>query len=1322
MIASWALLASALSLLAAGTLYADAVTLAGLHRELLSAPPADRAIVVRTRILPDRLATARDAVVPELQRSLSPTGGEVAEVLQASAYADAAADPATVTDLEQPASFEGIERHAVLVDGRWAEAGRTPIEATLSQAAAAAIGVKTGDTLSLANRLDAGRVVDMLITGTWRADPADPYWLGDPLVLDGAETSGRFTTRGPLVVAAADLTTGPLSEPLDAQWRAIPEVTGFRPETLDAVGTDIAGLRGRVNAALPGSSQASVSTQLPDILASVDRSVLVAQAGILLLLVQFGVLAAYAVILVAALLLERRRTETALLRSRGAGTGHLAAMAFGEALLVVVPAVIAAPWLAVLLVQAVRLNPAMEGVGLSAPLPGPSTYATAILGGIVALVALTLPTLLSGVSIAGVRAAIGRQGGRTLPQRLGLDLALIVLAVIAMLQLRLYGATLTRTARGTLGVDPLLVAAPAIGLIGGAVLAIRIVPRLAELAERALDRTRGLIASLLGRQIARRPLRYTRAALLLILAAALGTFASAHAATWTRSQADQAAWTVGSDVRMAPGQRSDIPPLALGGALRAVPGVTAATPVVRASVDLGSTIRGGTLVAIDGSAMADVVRLREDEAGETTLAGLRALGDRRPETPGLALPAGTQRLSITYDSAFTPVEDYEPVPEGYEGLTAAALLVDGDGRVVRVDSEPGPVGIEGARLEIPLTGPDGTVPAGPLHLIGLDLSLSIADIPNGVAQGQIDLTGAATSADAAGDAWTPLDLESLGGRWIQDQGGNRQPFEPGPGPAITLPVDSLFQFFPYSWEQTVLPEDPAPLPALVDQAFLDRTGARIGDALRASVLGVPVTLDLLARVDAFPPLDQTKPFVIVDALAMDLARAGVGGSIVDTDEWWLSVAPGEGEAVASALRSAPLSARQRRRQDRRDRRPRGRSAGSRGHRDPGSRLAGRPGLRVDRVPRQRDGVDLGADRRVRAAQGARAGAAAAAAVALDREPDAAGDGADPRHAAGPVARLPRPAVRDADVDRRAAGPGAGDRGAARGGRADDRAGGPPRARDGGPGGPPAALGADERRPAGEGRVAMRWTWMALKRIGDDRGATVGFAVLVLVTALLAALAPRVLSSLADEAVRAEVRNAPVVARNMVLIQNRVFGDGPADDPLEPTRDAGDELFDTIPAAIQGLVADRDIVVESGRYRVQKPTTDPAFVRLRIQEGIADHIRYLEGRPPTSTVTTRDDVGPESADHVPVFEAAISTDTAEQFGIALGETVPLDRRPGRPADRAHGPGPLRVRDDHRDLRGARSRRGLLARRSAADPPGHPRAVARGAAARRGPAGR
>ena len=160
--------------------------------------------------------------------------------------------------------------------------------------------------------------------------------MDDPLALTGTQSSGSFTTRGPFVVAHEDLVSGPLAEPLNAEWRAIPRVEGFTPESLAAVEALATGIDGRVNAALPVSNQAQVLSKLPAILASVDRSVLVTQAGILLLLVQFGVLAGYAVILVAALLLERRRTETALLRARGGGFGHLVSMALGEALLVTV--------------------------------------------------------------------------------------------------------------------------------------------------------------------------------------------------------------------------------------------------------------------------------------------------------------------------------------------------------------------------------------------------------------------------------------------------------------------------------------------------------------------------------------------------------------------------------------------------------------------------------------------------------------------------------------------------------------------------------------------------------------------------------------------------------------------------------------------------------------------------------------------------------------------------------------------------------------------------------------------------------------------------
>ena len=119
-----------------------------------------------------------------------------------------------------------------------------------------------------------------------------------------------------------------------------------------------------------------------------------------------------------------------------------------------------------------------------------------------AVVILTLPTLFVSASPAGARAADARQGRASLPQRLGLDIALVAIAVVALAQLRLYGAPLTVNARGALGLDPLLVAAPAIGLIAGAVVALRIVPRIAEVL-RAVPRPRARA----GRRARRPPAR-----------------------------------------------------------------------------------------------------------------------------------------------------------------------------------------------------------------------------------------------------------------------------------------------------------------------------------------------------------------------------------------------------------------------------------------------------------------------------------------------------------------------------------------------------------------------------------------------------------------------------------------------------------------------------------------------------------------------------------------------------------------------------------------------------------------------------------------------
>lgn len=908
MFASWALLACALGLLAAGTLYIDAVTLAGMHRELASAPAADRSIVVRTQILTERLPIADGAITPELERVIAPTGGEITRVLRSSPYADSETDPAAVADLVLFASLEGVRDHATLVDGRWPEAGGTPVEVVVSEPAARILGVATGDRIPLVGRLD-GRTVEAVVTGTWRPDPADPYWLEDPLLLAGNEPGGSFRLVGPLVAEAADL-QGPLAggRPVDAQWRAIPDLAGFRPENLDEVAASLSGLPGEVNAALPGSNQATVATKLAAILASVDRSVLVARSGILLLLVQFGVLAGYAVILVAALLVDRRRSETALLRARGAGFGHLVRMAAGEGLLIVVPAVLAAPWIATLLVAAVGLNPALEGVGLTAPLPTAATFGVAAIVGLLALLALVLPTLSTGVSIAGVRVAVGRQVGRTLPQRLGLDLALVLLAAVALFQLRLYGAPITRNARGTLGVDPLLVAAPAIGLLAGAVIAVRIVPRIAEIAERLLSRGRGLVPSMGGRQVARRPLRYTRAALLLVLAAALGTFASAHAATWTRSQADQAAFASGADVRLEPGTQSEVPDWALGGTLRSIRGVTAATPVVEASVSLGSALRDGLVLGIDGPAMAEVVRQPDSANADATRVSLRALAEGRPAAPGLAVADGTSRLSVVVDSSFVAQEGFETIPPGDEGLDVAAVVVDGDGRIARVDGTSAALGIDGARSVISLA-PPGTPGAltPPVHVLAIELELSLTGLPETLASGVITVRALGTSPDPTGERWTDTPVADIAPQsWTTDEGGGGVPYEPAqPGELVVASASpNSSTAWRLSFGRVTAPE----IVALANPVFLERTGARVGDTLEASIFGLPVSLRLRGEIDGFPSQPPARPLLLADGPSLDLARYAAGVTLAPTSEWWLATAAGTSDGVAAVAAAAPIAA------------------------------------------------------------------------------------------------------------------------------------------------------------------------------------------------------------------------------------------------------------------------------------------------------------------------------------------------------------------------------------------------------------------------------
>ena len=930
-LAAGLLLLCATVLLAAGAVYGDVVALGGLRRAILDAPPQNRVLVIGSSATPADVGAIDDAVTAEATEVLGHGGGEVALAATSGGYVKQGVDPEDQSALIRIASYRRIADHAELLQGAWPTKGQTPLEATLSEGAAAALGLSVGDTLTLVGRDDPGHTVVVRITGTWRPDRDDPYWMARPQELDGVESRGPFTTTGPVVVDEEDLVRRVGGRELNLEWRAIPAVDGLRVDGLAALRADLETLNARLrDDRLPGRAL-SVESELPGILAEVDRRTLVSRSGVALLTIQFAILAGYSIILVAGMLIERRRVEGALLRSRGAGTAQLGAMAFGEAVLLAIPAALVAPYIAVGIVQLLgTLGPLADaGIASTATVDDDARVVAALAAG-ACVVALTIPSLLSGGNPAGVRARISRQMGRTLPHRLGVDIVLVVLAVIGLWQLRLYGSPLTANARGVLGLDPLLIAAPGLGLLAGGILATRLVPRLAEIAERVLSRRRGLVAAIGSRQLARRPLRYTRSALLLMLAAALGTFAAADAATWAASQEDQATYAAAADLRMTVSDYADLPSWSIGPAVRSIDGVEAAAPVVRGPLDVGRTVRGGQLLAFDPATAPALVNYPDDGSAARLPALLGRLAGERPESQSAAIPGEPRRLALVVDaavmadpSAVDPGIDPPPpppvLPEGWHGMDVSVLLEDADGRLHEVTGGTGLLSGTGQRIEVPLTRDvDGrlvTFP-GPARLQGVELSFRMPD--NMVGIGTVDVLGVEASDTATGDGdwrdigWTPA---TAGFSWSSNRFGEARAYRPPGG----SPGRIVFGYDPGQAEPisgsggtdfrtAVRPADTARLPAVVGGRFLELTGASVGDEVAASISGQRVTLAILGDTAEFPSLDPRQAFAIVDATTLERARQATTGQVVPTKEWWLKVDPGAAATVEHALLQAPIAA------------------------------------------------------------------------------------------------------------------------------------------------------------------------------------------------------------------------------------------------------------------------------------------------------------------------------------------------------------------------------------------------------------------------------
>ncbi|MDQ1070480.1 hypothetical protein QFZ32_005920 [Streptomyces canus] len=890
------------AVLATLTAYSGAIGDAAL-RHALQDPrnAADTALVVKADVPEDRRTAADTAVRDVARQTFDGLPVTVRTFLRSGPYAlprslqperERSGDP----DLTH---FAALDRSRLrLVEGRLPGRSDGRVEVALPQAAARALDLGPGARFTLTDRL-RGPAVRVTVTGLYRPVRADdPYWLLDDLHGRGIKQLD-FTTYGPLLADPGVLADGTVSVGASG-WLASADfatVTTARSDVLRE--TAVAGNAAlRKESSLGGATTAS--TSLPEVLDRTDRSLLVSRSTLLIVALQLVLLAGCALLLVAGLLSSERTGESRLLLARGASRGRIAGLAALEAALLALPALLCAPLLAAPLTRTLAGRGPLARIGLHLEVPAGGRAGVWLVAAAVALgcaLAVTLPALTSSFARGRARALPGAV-------RAGADLGLLAVAGVAYFQLshQTSGAVTDdlphsrlRSSGGTpigvLGVDPLLVAAPALALLAGTVLTLRLLPPLARLAERRATGGRGLTAALAGWQIARRPMRGAGPVLLLVLAMALGMLAIGQGASWDRSQSDQADFRAGAPVRVL---TSGDAGLGRTEEYAAVAGVRRAAPAARSELPLsGSQV--ATVLALDTSRASMLIR--PDLHSGPFLQGLGPKGS----VAGVKVPADTARLRLT-----AALRGPGPSTTAQVTLT----LEDRYGTPYRVPAGQLPADGRAHALDVYVSG-------GPLTLTDLEL---IVSVPSGAAeQHRFTLTAlTATGTEGTvrrlplpttwkvtsshdGVASTP-DPKTKPAPPRLSSGSGRLTVDYGTG---FIPSDDMWSTGSLTVRMKAPQPKPAEVTAVATERFLASAGASPGDRLDVPLGGETVSVRIVRSIRELPTASDSGGALLVDLRSVNRELQARYNRGVEPTEWWLMTEPGGSEKVAAALRARP---------------------------------------------------------------------------------------------------------------------------------------------------------------------------------------------------------------------------------------------------------------------------------------------------------------------------------------------------------------------------------------------------------------------------------
>ena len=853
--------------------------------------------------------------------------------------------------LTEAAAADHITASAILVSGAWPLPPRPgqPIPAALPAAVAAQLHLAPGQLLTLPDR-DTGAAVRLRVTGTFRPrDPGSPYWGLDLIGPSGVIVAGNFVTYGPLIVAPAAFSGGSLPVG-QASWLAIPATSRIQPSDISALAARISQAENLLRQ--PGTlGGLTVVTSFPQVLSGMASNLVVARSLLIISVLQLVLLAVAAIALAARMLAGQREEESALLSARGVTRWQLVRLTLAEAVLLAAAAAVAGTlagsWLARPLARVGPLHAAQLRIsGFS----GSAWWAAATI--LILCTGIMLWPALRPTRPGSARIRKGRQAMIAGAARAGADLAIIVLGLLAVWQLRSYSAV-ARSASGSAGIDPVLVAAPALALAGAALIPLRLLPPIASAADRLTARSRWLGTALASWQVSRRPIRQSGPVLLVVLAVATGTLALAQHASWQQGAQDQAAFAVGSDTRIDLGSPLPLDQVA---AIQHAPGVSSAMPV--ASFNGGN---GGDVIALDARQAAATVLMRPDQSALPATALWQRITPGRAG-PGLVLPGRPARLELTASARLQS-------GGGTLGPMALTLTMQ-DAAGIGYSVAAGRLPVDGRRHELTSALAVSRRASYPLRLLGISLDYQLPAIPAppsfppgttpavkraaaaaaertseriaarvavltisdvGVSPASAGRFSAFATASAlrawhvtAGsqDLANPLATGSppVVSSWQAAPAGARTiTFGPGDGHLIQkagyppLPISGALLL-------TAGVLGSAVLPAVATQAFLSGNRAAIGTVLFVTASAVSIPVKIVAVIRDFPTMGAGSA-LIVDQRALQELLASKSAAPLPVTAWWLRAAgpvtvPGlpagttrtDRATVAAALLDNPLSA------------------------------------------------------------------------------------------------------------------------------------------------------------------------------------------------------------------------------------------------------------------------------------------------------------------------------------------------------------------------------------------------------------------------------